>query len=411
MKGTLIVCACLVALIGCGQGDSQQSAGEEKSKAAQSGSEQANSQQPSKSNNEIKIKAESQRKVGLEIAEVRSRSIAVSFSAPGQIMMNEDHTVHVGSYADGRVTELNATIGSEVRRGTVLARLHSHSVHETRAALDSATAEIRRQQDAVDYRTRMRDRMQRLIELKSASPQELERSQSDLRSAQTDLQNARINQQKETTHLADLLRIPESQAGNITEQTELAPILAPIDGVVVDRKVGLGTIVEPGVETFTITNLASVWMVASIGEPDIAKVRVGSVATVSSQAYPEETFSGRVTYIAPQIDPQTRTLQVRILLPNGKRKLHPGLFANAQIAQGASRRSIFVSEKALQNLNGGSVVFVKTGPDTFEPRPVSIARRANGEAEIAAGLKDGETIVTDGSFVVKSELLKSQIGQ
>ena len=400
MKRAAIVCVCLISLLGCGQGNSQQSTGEKKPNTEQSGKP-----------NEVKIKPASQQKAGLETEQVHSRSIALSFTAPGQIMMNEDHTAHVGSYADGRVTELNATIGARVHRGTVLARLHSHSVHETRAALDSATAEIRRQQDLVEYRTRMRDRMQRLIDLKSASPQELERAQSDLRSAQTDLQNARINQQKETTHLADLLRIPESQTGNITEQTELAPILAPIDGVVVDRKIGLGSIVEPGAETFTITNLASVWMVTSISESDSAKVHVGSVARVTSQAYPDQTFTGRVTYIAPQVDPQTRTLQARILLPNNDQKLHPGIFAGAQISEGSSRRSIFVPEQALQNLNGGSVVFVKTADDTFEARPVSIAHRTGGEAEISAGLKEGDTIVTGGSFIVKSELLKSQIGQ
>jgi membrane fusion protein, heavy metal efflux system len=270
---------------------------------------------------------------------------------------------------------------------------------------------VGRQQQTVEYRRRMSERMQRLFALKSASQQEVERARTDLESAETDLRNARISVQKETVHLADLLRMPESEVTHVDETTEQAPILAPIDGQVVDRKITLGSVVEPGQELFTVSDLSSVWMTASVNEADISKVRVGSRISARTAAYPDQAFQGRVTYIAAGLDPQTRTLPVRILLPNTERKLHPGMFADAELVEGSSRKSVFIPEEAIQDLNGGSVVFARKGDTSFEPQPIEISNRLNGRAEIRAGLNEGDTIVTRGSFIVKSELLKSKVGE
>ena len=104
---------------------------------------------------------------------VRFESIPVRFVTSGQMGLNEEQTVHTGTYVDGRIVELKAKIGNYVHKGDILARLHSHSVHETRAALESANEEVNRQQETVEYRKRMSERMQRLLALKSASPQEI----------------------------------------------------------------------------------------------------------------------------------------------------------------------------------------------------------------------------------------------
>ncbi len=136
-------------------------------------------------------------------------AIPTTFKVTGQIALDEERTAHVGTYVDGRVTDVNAKIGDSVRKSQVLARLHSHTVHETRGALDSAREEVARQQQAVDYRRRMLERMQRLLALKSASQQEVERAQTELTSAETDLRNAQINVGKETAHLSDILRMPD----------------------------------------------------------------------------------------------------------------------------------------------------------------------------------------------------------
>ncbi len=418
LRWALAVCAVLV-LAGCGNGgggeDKGGTGGSSQSSSGQSGGGQSSGGQQKQSgssvSSQVKINPDAQRRVNIQTVTLTPQRVPEYLTAAGQIVMDEEKTVHIGVYTSGRITELRANIGDSADKGEVLARMHSHDVHDTRAAYESAQQEVQRQQQMVDYQRRMRDRMQRLFILKSAAPQEVEKAQSDLRSAQTDLHNAQISVYKEAEHLSDILGLPKSQLGHINETTEQVPVISPINGTVVDRKVTLGTVVDPGMEVYTVSDLTSVWMMASVNETDIERVRVGDTVQVTSQAYPDQIFRGQVTRLGAQFDPQTRTLQVRIYLPNPQVKLRPEMYATAEINNGKSHEALFVPEMAIQNINGGSMVFVRKAADTFEAQPVEIARRMHGQAEIIDGLRAGDAVVTQGSFVVKSEMLKSQIGQ
>jgi RND family efflux transporter MFP subunit len=401
----------MVILLGCGRG--QRDGGDNKKAGS---SDQASSPSQSKvvsasRGGEVTIDAVGQEKAGIRVALIQRRTLPEFFVAAGQIVMNEERTAHIGTYTDGRVTELHANVGDNVRRGAILARMHSHDVHETRAAYETALESVSRQQNIVAYQERMRDRMLRLYELKSASKQEVERAESDLRSAQTDLANAHISVEKEVAHLTDILRLPVSALTHISEEAEQVPVVAPLSGTIVNRTITPGTVVEPGEEVFTVSDLSSVWMIASVSEVDISKVHTGSPAQIHSLAYPDTAFRGQVTRLGTELDPKTRTLQVRILVPNEGTKLRPGMYVNAEILQGMSRQALFVPEDAIQDINGSSVVFLRKADNQFEPRPIQIAQRLNGEAEVSAGLSPGDAVVVKGSFVVKSQMLKSQIGE
>ncbi len=410
MSRILVGLLAIVILGGCSRGGSNGTEASKKSDSPGKNASQEQSQSGS-SNGAVTIEGPAQRRGGIQVARIEPRSIPESFQAAGQIVMNEERTAHVGTYTDGRVLEVYANVGDAVRQGAVLARMHSHDVHETRAAYETALETVSRQKTALAYQERMRDRMIRLYELKSASKQEVEKAEADLRSAQTDLANAQISVQKEVAHLTDILRLPASALANINEETEQVPVVTPISGVVVSRAVTPGTVVEPGEEVFIVSDLNSVWMIASISELDISKVRVGDRAQIVSQAYPDAAFHGRVARLGTELDPKTRTLQVRILVPNEGMKLRAGMYVNTQIMQGRSRQALFVPEEAVQDINGGSVVFLRKAENQFEPRPIQIARRLGGEAEVSAGLEPGDDVVVKGSFVVKSQMLKSQIGE
>ncbi len=400
----------LAVLLGCGKGES---GGDNKKTGS---SDQNTSQAQSKSGSgatsgEVTIDGAGQEKAGIQVARIEPRAVPEYLTAAGQIVINEERTAHIGTYTDGRVTEIRANVGDYVRRGAVLARMHSHDVHETRAAYETALEAVNRQQNTVVYQERMRDRMVRLYGLKSASKQEVEKAEADLRSAQTELADARISVEKEVAHLTDILRIPASALTNIDEEAEQVPVVAPLSGTVVNRMITPGAVVEPGEEVFTVSDLSSVWMIASVNELDISKVHTGDKARVLSQAYPDMDFRGQITRLGTELDPKTRTLQTRILIPNAGMRLRAGMYVNARIMRGMSKQSLFVPEEAIQDVNGGSLVFVRKGENVFEPKPVQIAHRLNGEAEISAGLNAGDAVVVKGSFVVKSQMLKSQIGE
>lgn len=409
-----VLFACL--LTGCGHagGDSGKgSEGKNDGSQEQKSGDQASRGKAGGSANptQVTINGASQEKAGIKVASVQLRGVPEYLTASGQIVMNEERTSHIGTYTDGRVTEIHANIGDPVRRGTILARMHSHDVHETRAAYETALEDVTRQKTMVVYQQRMRDRMVRLLDLKSASRQEVEKSESDLKSAQTALANTQISVDKEIAHLTDILNLPASSLGNINESTEQVPVVCTLTGTVIDRKISVGSVVEPGEEVFTVSDLNTVWMIASVNESDIAKVHVGNKARILSQAYPDQDFSGVVTRLGTELDPKTRTLQVRVSIPNPGMRLRTGMYVNAQLAQGMLRQAIFVPEESIQDINGGSFVFTRKPNNVFEATPVQVLSHRNGEAQITAGLRAGDQMVVNGSFVVKSEMLKSQIGE
>lgn len=409
MKRALGCLLLALSLMGCGHSGGSEDAGKKTSEDGKGNkpAEKSGATAPT----QVSIDDAAQAKAGITVEPVRVTELPEYLTASGQIVMNEERTAHIGSYTEGRVTELHANIGDPVHKGSILARMHSHDVHETIAAYQTALESVTRQKTMVAYQQRMRDRMVRLLDLKSASRQEVEKAESDLRSAQTDLTNSQISVDKEVAHLTDILNLPPSSLSSIDENTEQIPVISTLSGVVIDRKISVGSVVEPGEEVFTVSDLSSVWMIASVNETDIAKVRVGNSAEIVSQAFPGEEFPGRITRLGTELDPRTRTLQVRILVPNRGFKLRSGMYVNAKLAQGLSRQAMFIPELAIQEINGGSVVFTRRPNNVFEATPVQIATRLNGTAEIAAGLKAGDELVVKGSFVVKSEILKSQIGE
>jgi multidrug efflux pump subunit AcrA (membrane-fusion protein) len=152
-------------------------------------------------------------------------------------------------------------------------------------------------------------------------------------------------------------------------------------------------------------------MIASVNERDIHFVQVGVAAAIRVRAFPELAFSGRVDQIGPQLDPVTRTLSVRIVVPNHDLHLRPDMFGTAEIAEGSSRSAIFVRDVSVQDLNGNPVVFVRRDNEIFEARPVQLGARRDGLVEIRDGVRPGEMIVDHGAFVVKSEFLTRALSQ
>ncbi len=365
--------------------------------------------------NEVRLDAAAQREAGIETGVVERQALPEVLLAPGRVTLNENQSWRVGAVTDGRVVRVLVNAGDHVKRGQVLARMHSHDIHESRALYRKATAELSRLKSAEAYAVRQRDRAKRLFEIKAGSLEQAEHAETALRNLQTEISNAQIEVERSRTHLVEFLGIPADEAehldGQHEEDDDLIPIKSPADGVLLERKVTAGTVTQPGADAFVVTDLSVLWLMAAVPEDHLKDVRPGMPVRVTVQAYPKRGFLGRVTRIGEQLDETTRTVKVRVDLPNAAGLLKPEMYATAELSLGATHPALFVKEAAIQEVKGQNVVFVRKAADLFEARAVDLGRPLDGAREVLSGLRAGERVATRGSFILKSQLMKSSMAE
>jgi membrane fusion protein, heavy metal efflux system len=328
----------------------------------------------------------------------------------GRITLADDYTWRVGVRTVGLVVAVYAGLGDYVRKGQVLARYHADEVRDSRAQYRAALSDLDRAKAVAAQAQRNRDRAQRLLELKAGSIQQVELAAQDLMSAQAAIRKVQIEVDRGRDLLEDDLKVPADPPASRRDETEdEVPILAPGDGYVIEKNITPGKTVELSAVTFVIGDLSKVWMLASVRQEDLGKLRAGQSARVMLPDQEGLQFPGRITNLGQEFDPSTRVMQVRIELANANGRLHPEMLANAEIPVGRRKPALFVLSDAVQQMNGQDVVFVRTAPNQFTVRPVRVGETADGRTPILEGLKAGDQVVVRGSFILKSQLLKSTL--
>ncbi len=179
---------------------------------------------------------------------------------------------------------------------------------------------------------------------------------------------------------------------------------APRDGVVIEKNIVEGQMVEAGMKLYRLANLATVWIQAQVYEQDLPFIKLGQEAIVSLASQPEPKFRGRVTYIYPTVDEKTRTARVRLEFHNPGYFLKPGMYATVELTAELSPSALLVPDSAVLRSGEKNTVFVALDQGHFEPRPVTIGARAKGGFyEVLSGLQEGERVVTSGQFMLDSE--------
>jgi cobalt-zinc-cadmium efflux system membrane fusion protein len=371
---------------------------------------------PAASEQSVVLEPAAQKEAGIVAEAVELRSMPRTLQATGRIAVNENQTWRVGAITEGRIIRVYANVGDMVRQGHVLARMHSHDIHEARAQYRRALAERARLKTAESYTQRVRDRARRLFELKAGSLEQVEQAEAGLRNTQTELANAEVEVERTRKHLVEFLEIPadepkEHKAGYQETDEDLIPIRSPAAGVVLARNVTPGTVVTTSGDLFVVSDLSAPWMIASVGEEHLAELRVGIPVKVYVQAYGTRAFHGRIGRLDEELDPTTRTIKARVEVPNPHGHLKPEMYATAEIQLGESEPALFVPQEAVQELDGQTSVFVRTALNRFVPRTVRTGRTFDGTVEVLRGLRPGEVVVTRGSYVLKSQLLKGALGE
>ncbi len=208
------------------------------------------------------------------------------------------------------------------------------------------------------------------------------------------------------------------KAGDVVALVESPELLgkalelkAPIDGVIIERTATVGELVEKGKAIYTISDPSQLWAIAEVNERDIAAVKLGQNAAFTTLAYPDEKFHGKVVLIGNQVEAGSRTVEARIAVDHADGRLKPGMFADVEIVTTMLANVLLIPDRALETEGEKQIVFVALDGNKFEKRVVKLGLEQSGRVQILDGVKAGENVVTDGGFILKSEMLKGELGE
>jgi membrane fusion protein, heavy metal efflux system len=345
----------------------------------------------------VKMGVEVQRQNGVQLAAAAKLQLGGIIPATGLVEANADRIAHVSPRISGKVVTVKASLGDSVSAGQALATLDS-------VELGEALNRYRQSRTRFSLAQSSMERIKALVDKKIAARKEILQAETELRMAQTEL-----NSDQERL---SLYGVSSADLKDEHSKKPLLPVRSPIAGVITEKHAIVGELSDPSKSLFTVADLSSVWVMVDINEKDLAKVHKGQAASVRVGSFPDLKLKGRITHIADLVNEATRTVKARIEVANPGRKLKPEMFASVELTLPADSPAVLaVPEEAVQELAGSRVLFVSEREGEFEVRKVTLGRSVGGRAEVLSGLKEGERYAVKGSFLLKSELQKGELGE
>jgi cobalt-zinc-cadmium efflux system membrane fusion protein len=333
----------------------------------------------------LELSAEQIAAAGIQLTEARAQNISLGLPFPGEVRFDEDRTAHVVPRVPGVVESVSVNLGQSVKKGQLLAVIASQQISDQRS--EQAAAQRRLTLARTTY-----EREKKLWQDRISAEQDFLQARQALEEAEIALANAR---QKISVLSGSVV----ATGGNRYE------LRAPFDGVVVEKHLTPGEVVDETANAFTLSDLSRVWVTFGVSPKDLTKVQVGKPVTVSAPELNAEV-AGTVAYVGSLLGEQTRTATVRVTLANPQGAWRPGLFVTALVATDSRQAKVAVPETAIQTVEDKPTVFVRTD-DGFKAQPVELGSRAAGLVEVTQGLESGVQVAAAGSFVLKSELGKA----
>jgi membrane fusion protein, heavy metal efflux system len=402
---------------------------------------------------EIRLDAEALNSAGIQVAGVTQRPAIAKLYVTGSVELNPEKTEMATPLVGGRIEDVFYGVGDFVNQGAVLATISSPQLAELHGKLNEAKnrldlaqknlARVQKSENRVsilqakakfDEADATLRRTKRLIELGAGAGKDLISAETAYKTAKADydfqsnitlnkeiqeanaeVQTARVDYE----HIKNQLRTLGISEENLerdenSKDASMVAVRAPISGIVTERKYNAGAGVDAVTPLFAISNLSTVYVIASVPEANLSRLTVGSTAEISSSA--AGTINGRISYIDPRLDETTRTGRVRLEVPNPNGRLRAGMFTEVGFQTGtnnATGEEVVIPSDAVQREGEKTIVFVpkESEPGAFEARQIEIGGDVEGFTRIKNGLKIGEKVVTKGSFTLKTQMQKGEMGE
>jgi len=318
--------------------------------------------------NIVKVSLDRVQRSGVRSEPAEARVLVQPVRAVGTVAIDESKLTVVAMRSVGYIEDLFVnTAGRAVQAGEPLFRVYSPDIVNAQIDLRISLGAVQRAVSGTDMNQAINGAMQRLRNL--GVPES---------------------------------RIKEVRDAGVNPRTLDWP--APASGVVLSKRVINGQRVDAGEELYRIADLSTVWVIADVAESDVGTINPGTRATITFRAYPNEPVEGQVTLIYPEVKPETRTVRVRIEVPNPDGRLKADMYADVLFRPGADQAAVIaVPNSAVIDSGSQQIVFVAKGEGRFEPRRVALGRRGDGYREIRDGVREGEEVVTTATFLIDSE--------
>jgi membrane fusion protein, heavy metal efflux system len=404
---------------------------------------------------EIKLDPEILESADFEYEGATQRPAVALLNTTGTIETNPQQTQSVTPLVGGRVENVSAAVGDFVQKGALLAVIASPEIAEMHGKLHEAEtryalaqrnlARVNRAENRVavlqakaklDEADATLKRTRRLIELGAGAGKDLISAETNYKTAKADydfqsnislnkeIQEARAEVETsrvDVKHITDQMRAlgvnlaAHEKDSNHSLDTSKVPVYAPAAGMITERPVNPGAGITAGTTLFVLSNLSSVYAIANVPETQMSLIRVGTGAEIRSAALGEGAITARVTYIDPQLNEETRAGRVRLEVPNANGRLRAGMFVEIGFMTGTSEATgeeLVVPSIAVQRIGEKTVVFVPEEGEagSFKVRQVEVGGEVGGYTRILEGLEVGEKVVTKGSFTLKTQMQKGELG-
>ena len=321
----------------------------------------------------------------IKISVVSQGDVSDILRVAGQIDFDEQALTRIGASVTGRVTQINAQLGNEVKKGDTLALINSSELSNSQLAYLKARSEK-------EFHRRTVQRAKTLFEADVISAAELQRRESEYEVASAQTRAA----QDQLRVLGVNLKAMEELATTGAIDS-VASVMATIKGVVVERKVTTGQVVQPADVLFTVADLSRVWAVAQVPEQQVAQVKVGQSVRIEVPALQNEQLLGKLIYVGQTVNPETRTVLVRTELDNTSGRLKPSMLASMLI-ESTPKKQLVIPTSAVVREQDADYVFIEEKPGSFRLKPVRLSSEHNGQRVVLDGLSQGMRIVSEGAF-------------
>ena len=370
--------AVLIALLsGCGGGEP--SSAPKKEEASSTGHADVNS---------VTLKPEMAQRV--KIGHPTMVDIADKLQVPSQVEVDEYRLVRVGANVTGRIVDVYAMLGDNVMAGAALARISSPELTQAQLAYLRASSRTTLAEKAAERACHM-------LSADVIAVAEVERRESELQVSRAEL-SAAMDQLR-------LLGMDSTTLGELATKGHILPSVAisvPLGGVVIERNVAIGQVVQPSDQLFRVADLSSVWVVGDVPEQIARNVRVGQHVEIHVPALGDVSLDGLIIFVADTVNPLTRTIMVRTVVENPQRKLKPDMLATMHITDNP-HKSLVVPETAVVREANRDYVFLAQGNNRFLRVPVELGPEVADMRPVLKGLGSEQTIVVDGAFHLDNE--------